>query len=134
MLPANDNLSEEFIRQSAGPGGQHVNKTSNGVRLTYDFANDASLPEDVKMRLQQLAGSALQAGKIVFEVSERRSLQQNRLIARERLDALLQKAFIRPVRRKKTHATHASVLRRLAQKARRSDIKAHRRPPRCGED
>lgn len=123
--PREDELTEEFIRPAAGPGGQHLNKTSNGVRLTFDHLACEALPDFVKTRLG--------ASPLVVTVKESRSLQQNRILARQKLHALLEKAFIVPKTRKKTKATRASQERRLASKARRSGIKNDRRKPQIGD-
>lgn len=123
--PAEDELIEEFIRPASGPGGQHLNKTSNGVRLTFDHLSCENLPDFVKSRL----GSS----PVVVVAKESRSLQQNRLLARQKLYALLEKAFIVPKTRKKTKATRASQERRLASKSRRSSIKNDRRKPQIGD-
>lgn len=123
--PAEDELIEEFIRPASGPGGQHLNKTSNGVRLTFDHLSCENLPDFVKLRL----GSS----PVVVVAKESRSLQQNRQLARQKLYALLEKVFIVPKTRKKTKATRASQERRLASKSRRSSIKNDRRKPQIGD-
>ena len=51
-------LQESFIRAS-GPGGQNVNKVSSAVQLRFDARGSRSLPNDVAIRLQRLAGSRL---------------------------------------------------------------------------
>ena len=122
---AENELTEEFFRPASGPGGQHLNKTSSGVRLTFDHLKCDALPDRVKVRL----GST----PVVIAVCESRSLQQNRLLARQKLYHLLEKAFIEPKVRKKTKATRASKERRLAAKARRSGIKNDRRKPQIGD-
>ena len=52
-----DEYSERMVKAS-GPGGQHVNKTSNAIELRYDVRGSA-LADDVKERLERLAGSRL---------------------------------------------------------------------------
>lgn len=123
--PADDELTEEFIRPASGPGGQHLNKTSCGVRLTFDHLACEALPDCVKARLGE--------SPVVVIAKESRSLQQNRQLARQKLYALLEKAFFVPKVRKKTKATKASRERRLAAKARRSCIKNDRRKPQIGD-
>lgn len=122
-----DELEEEFFRPAAGPGGQHLNKTSNGVRLTFNFQNSSALPSEVKARLEKIAGNALSSGKLVILSAASRGLQHNREDARIRLEALVKKAFCLPRKRKKTKPTRASGEKRLAAKARRSAVKSARR-------
>ena len=53
-----DELVESFTRAS-GPGGQHVNTTDSAVLLRFDVAASPNLPEAVKNRLAELAGSRM---------------------------------------------------------------------------
>ena len=124
LLP-DDNLEEVFIRPASGPGGQHVNKTSCGVRLTFDFVNAAAIPEDVREHLLV----SYPAGKIVIVSKETRSLTRNRELARIRLKNLLNAAFIVPQKRKKTKVPHAQKEQRRNDKARRAAIKNNRKQP-----
>ena len=129
LLP-DDNLEEVFIRPASGPGGQHVNKTlanktSCGVRLTFDFVNAAAIPEDVRERLLV----SYPAGKIVIVSKETRSLTRNRELARIRLKNLLNAAFVIPKKRKKTKVPHAQKEQRRNDKVRRAAIKSNRKRP-----
>jgi ribosome-associated protein len=119
-------LEEEFIR-SPGPGGQHVNKTSTAVRLLFNAAISPALPDDVRHRLLQLAGSrATSQGVVIIECSEHRSQNRNRETARERLAQLVRDASRPPKKRKKSKPSRASKERRLSGKKARSDIKRMR--------
>ena len=40
-----DEFEEEYVRPSSGPGGQHQNKTENGVRLQWNVAETAVLTD-----------------------------------------------------------------------------------------
>jgi ribosome-associated protein len=93
--------------------------------------NSPSLPEDVKTRLEALAGSRLtQDGVLVLFAQTSRSQEMNRQEARARLIELIARAAVRPKRRRPTKPTYASKLRRLEGKTRRGGVKAMRgRPP-----
>ncbi|HEY5006594.1 MAG TPA: alternative ribosome rescue aminoacyl-tRNA hydrolase ArfB [Caulobacteraceae bacterium] len=122
-------LEERFV-QASGPGGQHVNKTSSAVQLRFDARGSPSLPNDVSIRLQRLAGSRLTGdGVIVINAARFSSQERNRADARERLVELIQKAAVRPVTRKRTKPTYASKLQRLDSKTRRGAIKSQRGKP-----
>jgi ribosome-associated protein len=124
-----DELVEKFVRAS-GPGGQHVNKTSTAVELRFNIRASPSLPEDVKVRLEALAGARLTLdGVIVLFAQNARSQEMNRQDARERLFDLIRQAAIRPKRRRPTKPTKASRIRRLDSKTRRGGVKAMRGRP-----
>ncbi|HPE49616.1 MAG TPA: alternative ribosome rescue aminoacyl-tRNA hydrolase ArfB [Hyphomonas sp.] len=118
-------LSEAFVRAS-GPGGQHVNKVSTAVQLTWSV-DASSLPAEIKARFQKLYGPRItNDGRIILESGEHRSQLLNRQAVRERLVAMILKASIQPKRRVKTKPTQGSVRRRIAAKKRRGEIKSLR--------
>ena len=128
-----DELSEKFVRAS-GPGGQHVNTSSTAVELRFDARNSVNLPEDVKHRLERVAGSRMnQEGVIVIFAQSHRSQEMNRQDARARLLDLIEQATHKPKARRKTRPTLASKLRRLEGKTKRSGVKAMRGRP-SGDD
>jgi ribosome-associated protein len=128
-----DELIEKFVRAS-GPGGQHVNKTSTAVELRFDVRGSTSLPQDVKDRLEALAGSRLTLeGVLVLFAQNARSQEMNRQEARARLIELIRQAAFRPKRRRPTKPPFSSKLKRLERKARRGGIKSTRGRP-AGDD
>jgi ribosome-associated protein len=129
-LSIEDDEIEVRHARASGPGGQHVNKTSTAIELRFDVRRSPSLPEDVRERLERLAGTRLtQDGVLVLFAQEHRSQEMNRQAAIDRLVGLIRRAAERPKPRKATKPTYASKLRRLKGKASRSGVKAMRTKP-----
>ena len=120
-IPA-DALSSTAVRAS-GPGGQHVNKTSSKIELTFDPAL-AQLPDRVLRRLRaRIPGHFDQRGAVHIVSQKTRSQARNLDDARERLAALLREVWPEPKRRKATRPTRSSVRRRLDGKRKAGEKK-----------
>jgi ribosome-associated protein len=121
-------LEERFIRAS-GPGGQNVNKLASAVQLRFDVRGSPNLPNDVRPRLERLAGRRLtREGVLVITAQRHRTQERNRQDALDRLIELIRRAAVAPVPRRATRPSTGARERRLQSKKRRSAIKDMRRP------
>ena len=117
--------------RAQGAGGQNVNKVSNAVHLRYDI-NASSLPDDIRQRLLALGDQRIsKEGVVVIKAQQFRSLEKNRGEAIRRLEELIASVAVVPKRRRPTKPSYGSVVRRLDEKSRRSQVKSGRR---SGED
>ena len=122
-----DELMVRAVRAS-GPGGQHVNKVSTAVELRFDVRGSPSLPPDVRLRLERLAGRRLtREGVLVILAQRHRTQERNRADALARLLELIGQAAVAPTPRRPTKPTRGSKERRLERKKNRSGIKSLRR-------
>ena len=105
-----------------------MNKVSTAAQLRFDVQNSPSLPEDVKARLEMLAGSRMTAeGMLIIDAHQFRTQEQNRADALLRLTDLLKQASEKPKPRKKTRPSATAKARRVDEKRKRGEAKRMRR-------
>lgn len=110
--------------RSGGPGGQHVNKTSSKIALRWNVKHSESISDEQKnLILKRLSCRLVGEEEILIQVESERSQLRNRMIARERLKALLFDALKPVKKRTKTKPTLGSQLRRLENKKQRGQVK-----------
>ena len=114
--------------RSQGAGGQNVNKVASAVQLRFDAARSSALPPAVRERLLALRDHRISdEGVVVIKAQQFRSQEQNKAAAFERLADLVRRALFVPKVRRATKPTHASKMRRLDDKTKRSRLKRNRR-------
>jgi ribosome-associated protein len=116
--------------RSAGPGGQHVNKVSSKIVLSFDVVNSQALTESEKQQLLQKWASRLsKEQQIQLSCDESRSQIQNKTRALRRFLSLLEAALVISKTRKETKVPKSAIRKRLQDKQSWSSIKKLRRKP-----
>ncbi|HWJ15398.1 MAG TPA: alternative ribosome rescue aminoacyl-tRNA hydrolase ArfB [Gemmatimonadaceae bacterium] len=114
--------------RSGGPGGQHVNTSSTRIELLWDLSGSRAVSDEQRERLRAKLAARLDGdGMVRVVASDRRSQQQNRAAADERLSALVRHALHVPKKRRKTKPPAAAKERRIKAKKLRSERKRDRR-------
>jgi ribosome-associated protein len=116
--------------RSSGPGGQNVNKVATRVTLRFDVAASPSLSETQKAKITaNLATRINRAGVLRVVASRHRTQAANRKAALDRFTTLLAETLEPQAERVPTRVPRAVKRKRRIDKARRSETKALRRPP-----
>jgi ribosome-associated protein len=115
--------------RSSGAGGQNVNKVSTRITLWFDVLKSPSLSEEEKrLLLNKLPTRINKAGWLWINAQQTRSQAGNRELALQRFVELLAQGLVQPRFRKKTRIPRRVKEERLADKKRRSRVKANRSP------
>ena len=113
--------------RSSGAGGQHVNKTSSRVEISWNITRSAVLSDEQRERLISKLGSRIsEEGAIRVVASDTRSQLRNRETAERRLGETIARALVVQKRRKATKRPRAANEARLTEKKKHSDKKRER--------
>lgn len=122
-------LSFKAVR-SSGAGGQHVNKVSSKVELSFNLPVSEGLSDMEKERLQSKLSSRLtNEGVLILQCDEARSQHKNKELVVKRFFDILKKGLEVPKKRKPTKPTKSAVEKRLKLKKMSAERKASRRKP-----
>ena len=116
--------------RSSGPGGQHANKVSSKVELSFHIESSAGLTERQKKRaLLKLGNKISKEGNLILQCDESRSQHKNKELVTKRFLKLLEKSLMVPKARKKSRPTRSSIEKRLKSKKLASLKKTNRGKP-----
>lgn len=114
--------------RSGGPGGQHVNKVSSKVILTWSLTSSQLCPPELKAILQQRLKLS-QAGELRLSCDTFRQSSRNKVACLESFLNQLNRALTVSKPRRPTRATLSSQQRRLQSKKKIGQKKRQRQRP-----
>ena len=128
---------EELIKElnfkairSSGAGGQHVNKVSSKIELTFDVLNSQQLSIEQKETLQEKLSNRINTkGILILFCDESRSQHKNKELAIKRFIEILSAALKRQKVRRATKPSKSSIIRKAENKKKVSAKKALRKKP-----
>ena len=114
--------------RSSGSGGQNVNKVETSVTVIWKVEDSTVFTESEKERiLLKLKNKINAEGILQTTVSESRTQLQNKKIATERIQELVNKSLIVHKKRIATKPSRAKVEMRLESKKKLSEKKENRK-------
>lgn len=114
--------------RSSGSGGQNVNKVETSVTVLWKVEDSAVFTESEKERILLKLKNRINAeGILQTTVSENRTQLQNKKIATEKIQELVNKSLIVPKKRIATKPSLAKVEKRLESKKKLSEKKGNRK-------
>ena len=117
--------------RSGGAGGQHVNKVSSKVILTFDSVSSTVLEENEKEILLKNLKTRLTKDKLLLlNCSESRSQHKNKELVINRFLKIISEGLKVKKVRKKSKVSRAAIKKRLEKKSRHALKKSNRRKPR----
>lgn len=116
--------------RSSGAGGQHVNKVSSKIELSFDIQNSSVLKYDEKNLLYKNLRTKLTKEKILnLNCETTRSQHKNKELAIKRFLELLELNLEIPKIRRATKPSKSSIKNRLDKKKKLGEKKSLRQKP-----
>ncbi len=116
--------------RSSGSGGQHVNKVSSKIELTFDILSSKGINEKQKsLVIKKLNSRITNSGILILQCGETRSQHRNKEIIIQRFLDLLKASLKIHKTRKTSRPSKASVKKRLEEKKYQALKKSNRKKP-----
>ena len=114
--------------RSGGSGGQHVNKVETMVEGYFDIAATLLLtPEQKELVTEKLAARINANGSLLVKSQVERTQLGNKSEVIRKINELVNRAVVKPKKRKATRPSKAAKEKRLAGKKKNAEIKEGRR-------
>jgi ribosome-associated protein len=128
-----DSIYKELLFKavrSSGAGGQHVNKVSSKVELSFNIGSSEALSEKEKqLLLKNLSNRINKEGILKIYSSESRSQHTNKNKVVKRLFKMIEKGLIVSKMRKPIKMSRAQKIKRLDNKTKQAIKKLLRKKP-----
>ena len=116
--------------KSGGPGGQHANKVSSKVQLSFHPGHSEGLNDFEKnLLMNKLSNHISNEGWLQLSSETSRSQHKNKELVTKRFFKLLEKALRLPKKRKATKPSKTSIEKRLKAKKMDAQKKSNRKKP-----
>lgn len=116
--------------RSSGSGGQHVNKVSSKIELSFDIVNSEAFTDTAKQRMvNKLKNRLTKQGVLILQCDESRSQHKNKELIIKRFFSIIEAALKTPKKRIRTKVPKAVIKKRLKDKRNLSEKKASRKKP-----
>jgi len=116
--------------RSSGAGGQHVNKVSSKIELSFNISKSEGLTDEEKLILNQKLSSRISKSSVLkIQCGESRSQHKNKELVIKRFLNILKTNLHIPKKRKPTKPSKGAIKKRLENKQKQALKKTNRKKP-----